>query len=252
MIFTAPRVKAPSEAYLRAAQGLEGFPAGLVTLIVEPCAIEQSTFTYSVLVNQRRSCSRREICAVVTLVSTVRCSPPERNEYSRRIHPDSGGSAGREIGEPASPESEAGSTGAYRGCVGAVLNGIRVRRRISRPASESCTCPVRSLRVWLDTAHITEGSIFRAVNRRGQVSKRRLNRDSVGIILKRAAARAGLKTDTLGGHSLRAGHVTQAAINGVSEFVIMKQTGHRSVSTLRRYIRLGEMFSQNAASGLGI
>jgi integrase len=70
--------------------------------------------------------------------------------------------------------------------------------------------------------------------------------------LKRAAARAGLKTDTLGGHSLRAGHVTQAAMNGVSEFVIMKQTGHRSISTLRRYIRLGEMFSQNAASGLGI
>ena len=39
-------------------------------------------------------------------------------------------------------------------------------------------------------------------------------------------------------------------ING--EFLNMKQTGHRSVSTLRRYIRLGEMFSQNAASGLGI
>jgi hypothetical protein len=41
-------------------------------------------------------------------------------------------------------------------------------------------------------------------------------------------------------------------MNGVSEFVIMKQTGHRSVSTLRRYIRLGELFSQNAASDLGI
>jgi integrase len=114
------------------------------------------------------------------------------------------------------------------------------------------TCPVLSLRTWLDAAHITDGSIFRAVDRQGQVSKSRLNKDSIGVILKRAAARAGLKTETLGGHSLRAGHVTQAAMNGVSEFVIMKQTGHRSVSTLRRYIRLGEMFTQNAASGLGI
>ena len=114
------------------------------------------------------------------------------------------------------------------------------------------TCPVRSLSTWLDAAHITDGSVFRAVGRQGQVSKLGLNKDSIGVILKRAAARAGLKTDTLGGHSLRAGHVTQAAMNGVSEFVIMKQTGHRSVSTLRRYIRLGELFSQNAASDLGI
>jgi hypothetical protein len=32
----------------------------------------------------------------------------------------------------------------------------------------------------------------------------------------------------------------------------MRQTGHKSTATLRRYIRTGEMFRKNAARGLGI
>jgi len=32
----------------------------------------------------------------------------------------------------------------------------------------------------------------------------------------------------------------------------MRQTGHRTVATLRRYIRSGEIFRENAAAGLGI
>ena len=114
------------------------------------------------------------------------------------------------------------------------------------------TCPVRALRQWLDRAGITEGPVFRAVQRYGHVSRRGLHKDSIGKLLKRAASRAGLKVDGLGGHSLRAGCVTQAAMNGVREFVIMKQTGHKSVTTLRRYIRSGEIFRENAAAGLGI
>jgi integrase len=78
------------------------------------------------------------------------------------------------------------------------------------------------------------------------------NKDSIGKLLKRAARRAGLKVEEFGGHSLRAGCVTQAAMNGVREFVIMRQTGHKTIATLRRYIRSGEIFRENAAAGLGI
>lgn len=126
-------------------------------------------------------------------------------------------------------------------------------RKVALPfAGQAKTCPVRSLASWLDSAEITKGPVFRAVNHAGVVSCHALNKDSIGTILKRAAKRAGLNPDVLGAHSLRAGHVTQAAMNGVSEFVIMKQTGHKSVTTLRRYIRIGELFKVNAASGLGI
>jgi hypothetical protein len=71
----------------------------------------------------------------------------------------------------------------------------------------------------------------RSAGRYGHVSRRGLHRDSIGKLLKRAAGRAGLKVEELGGHSLRAGRVTQAAMNGVREFVIMKQ---RVTRRLRR------------------
>jgi hypothetical protein len=45
---------------------------------------------------------------------------------------------------------------------------------------------------------------------------------------------------------------TQAAMNGVSERDIMRQTGHKSAEMLAKYIRIGEMFTRNAAAGLGI
>jgi integrase len=114
------------------------------------------------------------------------------------------------------------------------------------------TCPARALSQWLDRAAIREGPVFRSVGRYGHVSLRGLHTDSIGKLLKCAAGRAGLKVEELGGHSLRAGCVTQAAMNGVREFVIMRQTGHKTIATLRRYIRSGEIFRENAAAGLGI
>jgi len=51
---------------------------------------------------------------------------------------------------------------------------------------------------------------------------------------------------------LRAGLATAAAVAGKSEHVIAKQTGHKSVAMLRRYIRDSELFTQNAASGIGL
>ena len=124
-------------------------------------------------------------------------------------------------------------------------------REVGLPfGSTTGPCPVRALRRWLDRAGITEGPVFRSVGRYGHVSQRGLHKDSISKLLKRAASRAGLKVEELGGHSLRAGCVTQAAMNGVREFVIMKQTGHKTVTTLRRYIRSGELFRENAAASL--
>ena len=126
-------------------------------------------------------------------------------------------------------------------------------RRVGLPfGTHPETCPVRALRRWLNAAAISHGPVFRSVNRHQQVSTRGLYRDSIGPLLKRAAKRAGMKTRPLAGHSLRAGHVTQAAMNGVSEFLILKQTGHRAIATLLRYVRMGQIFTENAAAGLGI
>ena len=115
------------------------------------------------------------------------------------------------------------------------------------------TCPVRALRAWLKASRVKHGPVFRRVNRSGHPSRRRgLNKDSIGKMLKRAARRARMKTGPLGGHSLRAGCITQAAMKGVREVVIQRQTGHKTMSMLRRYIRSSEILRENAAAGLGI
>jgi integrase len=126
-------------------------------------------------------------------------------------------------------------------------------RQVGIPqGADEKTCPVRALLRWLTEAEIRSGPVFRSINRHGRIAPTGLHRDSVGWILKAAAVRAGMKSEPLGGHSLRAGCVTQAAMNGVNESDIMRQTGHRSAVTLRKYIRIGEMFTHNAAAGLGI
>jgi integrase len=82
-------------------------------------------------------------------------------------------------------------------------------RKVGIPlGKEEATCLVRALRRWLTESGIAAGAVFRGVNRHGKPSRRRLHKDCVGWILKRAARRAGLKPEPLGGHSLRAGHVT--------------------------------------------
>jgi integrase len=114
------------------------------------------------------------------------------------------------------------------------------------------TCPVRSLQTWLRKAGITSGPVFREVDRHGNVSEDRLHPDSIGKLLKRAAVRARIAAGGIAGHSLRVGHVTQAARNGISESRIMRQTGHKSTAMVRRYIRAGQLFTENTANELGI
>ena len=113
-------------------------------------------------------------------------------------------------------------------------------------------CPVRALRAWLDAAGIVEGKVFRGMNRHGGFRSEQLAIRAVDDIIKRAAAAADLDATQLSGHSLRAGHATTAAREGVSEREIMDQTGHRSERMVRKYIRKGNLFSGNSSAKLGL
>lgn len=125
-------------------------------------------------------------------------------------------------------------------------------RKIGIPyGSNPGTCPVRALQAWLEASGINEGALFRTMNRHGQV-KERLSGQGVAIVVKRCAEAAGLNAEDYAGHSLRAGLATSAATAGVSERAIMNQTGHKSVNMVRRYIREGSLFRENAAAGVGL
>lgn len=114
------------------------------------------------------------------------------------------------------------------------------------------TCPVRAVRDWIDMSLLAEGPLFRPINRFGKILARRLTDQSVALIVKRWALEAGFDPALFAGHSLRSGLATAAAKAGKSERSIMKQTGHRSVSVVRRYIRDAELFEDNAAAGIGL
>ena len=118
--------------------------------------------------------------------------------------------------------------------------------------SNPATCPVRAWRAWLEVSGITEGAAFRAVDRHGRLGPTRLSAPAVALVLKRHAARAGLDPGEVAGHSLRAGLATSAAAAGVPERVIAEQTGHKGTAMLRRYIREGSLFRENAAGAVGL
>jgi integrase len=118
--------------------------------------------------------------------------------------------------------------------------------------SNLATCPVRAWRAWLELSSITEGPAFRPVDRHGRIAVTRLSGQAVALVLKRHASRAGLDPGEVAGHSLRAGLATSAAAAGVPESVIAATTGHRGTAMLRRYIREGSLFCENAADAVGL
>ena len=127
-------------------------------------------------------------------------------------------------------------------------------RRIGIPLGAHLeTCPVRALKNWLAVAKISHGPIFRGVNRHGQVSLRRLSDQTVARVVKRTVKAMGLDPRGYAGHSLRAGLATSAAAAGASERSIMNQTGHRSLTIVRRYIREADLLGRgNAVAAVGL
>jgi site-specific recombinase XerD len=110
-------------------------------------------------------------------------------------------------------------------------------------------CPIAALKEWIAAAGITAGKIFRSVNRHGRLGER-LTDQSVSDIVKEHAERLRLNPKQFAGHSLRAGFLTSAASRGASIFKMMDVSRHRSVDTLRGYVRDAELFKDHAGAGL--
>jgi len=101
-----------------------------------------------------------------------------------------------------------------------------------------------------DAAGIVSGPLFRPINKSSTVSASQLTCRSVANIIKQFAGRAGLDAAIYSGHSLRSGFLTSAAARGASIFKMMDQSGHKSIDTLRGYVRDAELFKDHAGAGL--
>ena len=111
-------------------------------------------------------------------------------------------------------------------------------------------CPAEAVLSWLTAAKITEGFVFRGISRSGKVSTSGLSDRTVSSIVKRAARQIGLDAKKFSAHSLRSGFLTSAAANGASIFKMMDVSRHKSIDTLRTYVRDAELFKDHAGLGL--
>jgi integrase len=120
---------------------------------------------------------------------------------------------------------------------------------------DRASCPVAALKTWLTTAEITSGPIFRKVDRWGAVHAGRLDPDAVRQILKKRSAAAGISGtiwEPITPHGMRAGFVTTAYKNGVPDEEIMGHTRHRSLTTMRTYVRRAKLNTASPSGKLGL
>jgi integrase len=119
------------------------------------------------------------------------------------------------------------------------------------PYGNERICPVTTLKTWLEESGITDGYVFRAINKQEVISDVRLSPDRVNILLKSVAKACGLPDAELySAHSLRRGFATEASKNGASFGAIMKQGRWKHEGTVLGYIEEGKRFEKNAVASL--
>jgi integrase len=72
--------------------------------------------------------------------------------------------------------------------------------------------------------------------------------DSASRIVKRYAERVGLHAASYSGHSLRSGFLTSAAESGASIWKLSEVSRHKSLDTLRGYVRSVDLFKEHAGA----
>ncbi|BCH19988.1 integrase (plasmid) [Mesorhizobium sp. L-2-11] len=107
--------------------------------------------------------------------------------------------------------------------------------------------PVTVLQSWLERAGITEGAVFRGIDRWGNLEKRALTPQAVNLILKRRVAEAGFDPAAFSAHGLRSGYLTETARRGIPLPEAMQQSQHRSVQQASNYYNDAERTLGRAA-----
>ena len=138
-------------------------------------------------------------------------------------------------------------------------DGLRVTIRSSKTDREGRgvelaiprggVCPVGAVALWRQAAGIETGPLFRPIDRWGRLGGAALSPHAMGDIVKRLAEACGEDPEGFGGHSLRAGWITEAAGLGREPFAI---AGHarQAIATTQGYVRRERAFDGHAGEGM--
>lgn len=120
-------------------------------------------------------------------------------------------------------------------CVGLLLGRTKTTDNDADASVLLIGRPVAALNEWLERAGITEGAVFRGIDRWGNLERRALTPQAVNLILKRRIAQAGLDPAAFSAHGLRSGYLTETARRGIPLPEAMQQSQHRSIQQASRY-----------------
>ena len=106
-------------------------------------------------------------------------------------------------------------------------------------------CPVTATAEWTAAADLTQGPLFRGVDRWGRVAEASLHPNSLIPLLRRLLHGAGLPdAGDYSSHSLRRGFAGWANANGWDVKALMEYVGWRDVHSAMRYIDAGDPFAR--------
>jgi integrase len=108
--------------------------------------------------------------------------------------------------------------------------------------------PVKLLDLWLEVAGIGEGPVLRKLTPKGRLTAKRMSDRGVAIVVQQRAA-AGYDPRLFGGHSLRAGLLTEAGREGANVFRMKDHSRHRSLEMVSEYVRSQDLFRDHVGDG---
>jgi site-specific recombinase XerD len=109
--------------------------------------------------------------------------------------------------------------------------------------------PKARLLDWMAAAGHSDGPLFRRLTRQDTVTDDPMSDRAVARLVQVAARKAGLDERQFGGHSLRAGFLTESAARGATIFKMQEVSRHRTVQILSEYVRSAELFKDHAGKG---
>lgn len=109
----------------------------------------------------------------------------------------------------------------------------------------------RAVMQWIEIAAISSGPLFRPVSQADRVLARRLSADGLRQILRHRLVLGGYPPDFASPHGLRAGFLTQAALDGAPLAAAMQLSLHRSPAQAQRYYADVEIADNPATDLLG-
>lgn len=113
-----------------------------------------------------------------------------------------------------------------------------------RAPALAALCPVDAYLAWTTLAQLTEGPVFRGIDRWGHVSDTGLHINSLVPLLRAIFSAAGVPfADKYSGHSLRRGFATWATANGWDLKTLMEYVGWRDVQSAMRYVEAADPFA---------